>query len=492
MRRAKIVATIGPMTKSPEMLRRLVNAGMDVARLNFSHGTRDSYREIIADIRRVSQELDQPVAVLQDLQGVKIRTGKLIDGQPVSLVPGAPFSITTEELLGDARRVSTYYEDLPKDVTVGDRVLLSDGLIELRVTGLSETQIDCQVVTGGKLAENQGINIPGAVITAPSLTEKDMEDAHFGIDQGVDFIALSFVRKAQDVLVLKDLLAARQSDIPVIAKLEKPAAIDNLEGIMEVCEGVMVARGDLGVEMSPERVPMIQKRIIHTANQRGKLVITATQMLDSMIRNPRPTRAEASDVANAIFDGTDAVMLSGETATGDYPVESVKMMVRIIEEAEKLGAVSPYRTRTGDEQLSFPQAVCVSAYHASTAIRARAIVAFSQTGSTARMISKYRPPVEILGFTPHCQVVNRMCLYWGVRPMLMDTIANVDELIQALERHLLERKLADPGNNLIILTGAPILERGHTSLMKLHTVKTAPVEPEQAEAAQNLVETQQS
>ncbi|MGH9338787.1 MAG: pyruvate kinase [Acidobacteriota bacterium] len=474
MRRAKIVCTIGPATDSRQKLRELIEAGMDVARLNFSHGEHQTHATVIRHIRELCVELGKPVALLQDLQGLKIRTGNLAGGVPVQLTKGRRFLITTESIDGNQERVSTSYRDLPKDIKAGDRILVSDGLIELKVLETTDTEVRCEIVSGGMLAQRQGINIPGAMISAPALTAKDLDDLQFGIEQQVDYIALSFVRRAEDVLDLKEKLSEKRLDIPIIAKLEKPRAIDNLSRIMDVCEGVMVARGDLGVEITPEKVPVIQKHIIREANRKGKLVITATQMLESMINNPRPTRAEASDVANAVFDGTDALMLSGETAKGSYPVESVQMMVKIIHEAEKDGVHCQVRAVSSADVLSFPEAVCDAAYHASTSIRARAIVAFTQTGSTAKMISKYRPPSDILAFTPHDRIVSRMCLYWGVIPMRLHEITNVDELICTLDDVLMERQIVKENDNLIIITGAPIMEKGHTSLMKLHSVRKAP------------------
>lgn len=471
MRRAKIVATIGPASQSHEMLQKLIQAGMDVARLNFSHGDHESHGKTIINIRELSEELETPVAIMQDLQGVKIRTGGLENGTPVELFAAERFIITNEPIKGNKDKVSTSYHAFPQDVKAGDRILLSDGLIELVALTTSPSEVECEVVTGGILAENQGINLPRVKISAPALTEKDLKDLEFGIEQQIDYIALSFIRRPDDVVELKEKLAEKKRDTPVIAKLEKPLAIENLETILQVCDGVMVARGDLGVEMPPEKVPAIQKRVIERANKNGKTVITATQMLESMIHNPRPTRAEASDVANAVFDGTDALMLSGETAKGRFAVQSVEMMAKIIIEAERLETQFRRVLSRDSETLSVPEAVCDAAYHASKVIKARAIVAFTQSGSTARLISRYRPTADILGFTPHPHMVNRMALYWGVQPMCMREIANVDELIQELEKLLLERKLVQKGDNLIILTGAPIVEKGHTSLMKLHTVK---------------------
>ena len=347
MRRAKIVATIGPASQSPEMLAKLVEAGMDVARLNFSHGDHESHGKTILHIREASRLLKKPVAIMQDLQGLKIRTGPLEDGSSVELTTGQHFVLTTQAAVGNRERVSASYQALPQDLRPGDRLLLSDGLIELRVLTTTHSDVECEVIAGGTLAENQGINLPNVKISASALTEKDLRDLDFGAEQQIDYLALSFIRRPADILKLKERLAQKKRGTPVIAKLEKPMAIENLDAIMDVCEGVMVARGDLGVEMAPEKVPVIQKHIIAEANKRGKVVITATQMLESMVRHPRPTRAEASDVANAVLDGTDAVMLSAETASGQYPVESVSMMTKIINEVEKIESGRSHRPISG-------------------------------------------------------------------------------------------------------------------------------------------------
>lgn len=468
MRRARIIATIGPSCQTPEMLNCLFNEGVDVCRLNFSHGSHDWHRSLIREIRKQAKVCGRPIAVLQDLQGIKIRTGR-VDPDPVSLEPGSKIRLTTEAVMGNSREISVSYPRLPADVSVGHDILLSDGTIQLRVLSQGGKSIECEVTVGGDLASNQGVNVPGTSVSAPPLTEKDLADLHFGIDQGVDYVALSFVQQAGDVEALRSALCSENADIPIIAKLEKPSAIENLEAILDASDGVMVARGDLGVEMSPEKVPVIQKRVIREAGLRGKLVITATQMLDSMIRSPRPTRAEASDVANAVLDGTDAVMLSGETAAGKYPLQAVQMMARIIDQAETLSIRSPYLDQTSG--LSFPQTICVSAYHASRSLQPKAIVAFTQSGSTAQMIAKYRPPVQILGVTPHERIARRLSLFPGVKTLLMHEIQNVDELILELEALLLRRGLVAIGDKLIILTGAPITARGHTNLMKLHTVR---------------------
>lgn len=468
MRKAKIVATIGPNSSSREMLEGLVRAGMDVARLNFSHGTYETYHRIIADLREISSELAIPVAILQDLAGLKIRTGPLADHAPLTLVDGQNLTVTTESVEGTQEIISTNYKNLPQEISVGETLLLSDGLIELEVLDRTETTVACKVLSGGELTEHQGINMPGSTINAPALTPKDLKDLMFGIEKGVDFVALSFVRSAADVTALREVLQENGANIPIIAKLEKPSAISDLEAILANSEGVMVARGDLGVEVQPERVPIIQKRVIWQANQAGKLVITATQMLESMIRQPRPTRAEASDVANAVIDGTDALMLSGETAVGKFPVESVEMMDRIITEVESLGTQDVSQNTELSQGSTFPEAVCRSAYHASRTIEARFIIVFTQSGTTALKLSKYRPSTDILAFTPNLTTMNRVQLYWGVNSILMHPIGQVDELIEETEKLLLERNLASLGDNLIILTGVPILEKGHTSLMKLH------------------------
>jgi len=471
MRRAKIVATIGPASDSYETIQQLIQTGMNVARLNFSHGDHDSHAKTITRIRMASKELGKPVAIMQDLQGLKIRTGELENQEPVELTTGQRFVITTEPIKGNRERVSTSYGFLPRDVKSGNRILLSDGLIELRVMSTTDTEVQCEVISGGKLAETQGINLPQVRLSASSLTENDLKDLTFGMEHRVDYVALSYIQSAEDILRLRKEIAGRGHDTPIIAKLETPKAIDSLGSIMEACDAVMVARGDLGVELPPEKVPVIQKQVIARANQMGKAVITATQMLESMVSNPRPTRAEASDVANAVFDGTDAVMLSSETTKGRYPVASVAMMAKIIDEAESMGS----RTRAGRlekaENLSFPEAVCNAAFHASKSINARAIVVFTQTGSTARLISKFRPSADIFGVTPHAHVMNRMVLYWGVYPLQMSEITNVEQLIEKLENLLLKLKLVTAGDKLIILTGAPIVQKGSTTLMKLHEVK---------------------
>lgn len=472
MRRVKIIATIGPSTSSAESIGELIEDGMDVARLNFSHGDHIFHAAAIERVHSASEESSKPVAILQDLSGIKIRTGPLQNGEPVELVEGQPFTITTEEVTGNRERVSTSYQELTADVQPNDRILLSDGLIELQALVVRTSEIECRVVTGGTLMERQGIHLPGTTISGPPLTEKDIVDLEFGLSREVDFVAQSFVRCSQDVSTLKAQIARLGAQTPVIAKIEKPVAVDRLDEILEVADGIMVARGDLGVEISPERVPVVQKKAVQKAVKANKLVIIATQMLDSMMFRPLPSRAEASDVANAVFDGADALMLSGETAVGRYPHRAVRMMGRIIEQAEKV--TSEFR-RDVFEPLGpeVPHAICDAAYHAAKTVQARVITAFTQSGFTAKLMSSYRPDTNIVGCTPDLTIARQMSLFWGVRPMLMGEIPNVDELIIELEKLLTETKLAFQEDKIVIISGAPIIEKGSTNLMKLHEIRTA-------------------
>src|SRR5579862_2857029 len=412
-RHSKIVCTIGPASRQPRILKRLLEAGMDVARLNFSHGSHSEHLECIQTLRGMAQKLRKTIAILADLQGPKIRTGALAGVVPVVLRAGQKFTITTARILGDSTRVNTTFLPLPKEVHRGDRILLSDGLIELRVESVRGREVNCHVVNGGALGEHKGINLPGVKLRVPALTPKDRADLRFALLHGVDYIAVSFVRRPEDVLLAKSLIRRAKKDTPVIAKLEKPEAIENLEGILRVADGVMVARGDLGVEMNPERVPVVQKNIIARAREFRRPVITATQMLESMTENPRPTRAEASDVANAIFDGSDAVMLSAETASGKYPVEAVSMMARIIAEAEASIQEFP-RPTNAQEQLKVAETVAELVCHASRELHMKLIAVFTHSGFTARLVSRYRPLVPIIAFSPEAETRRRMALIWGV------------------------------------------------------------------------------
>lgn len=471
MRRAKIVCTIGPASRSPDVLRALVDAGMDVARLNFSHGSHADHAAVVADLRRIADEAGRPLAILQDLQGPKIRLG-MLQGGAVQLGTGARFVLTTEEIEGDADRASTTYKALPSDVTQGDDILLSDGLLRLRVDGVNGEDITCTVVDGGHLRQRAGINLPGAELSVPSMTEKDLADLAFGVEQGVDWVALSFVRSAADVDALKAELARLQADAGVIAKLEKPQAIDALDDIVDAADAIMVARGDLGVEMSPERVPFIQKTIIRACAAAGKPVITATQMLESMIENPRPTRAEASDVANAVFDGTDAVMLSGETAMGAHPIHAVQMMHRIVSEAERNVAAQPEMRRRARREaaLSFSDAIAEAAGQVAADTKAAAIVAFTQSGFSAKLIARSRPQTRIYAFTPHRRVQRRLCVHWGLEPRYAAYLERTQDMIEVVEQQLLEEGIVRAGDSLVFLAGMPSNRPGTTNMLRLHTV----------------------
>jgi pyruvate kinase len=468
MRRAKIVATIGPACSTQEKLEALMQAGMDVARLNFSHGTQDDHARHIALLREISGQWMGPLAIVADLAGPKIRTGALASGKPVMLRAGGQFTLATDpNVLGDATRVSVSYPELAGQVRSGDRILLADGLVELRVEQIKTGEVLCRVVAGGELGERKGVNLPGVSLRLPSLTEKDQMDLKFVLSQGVDYIALSFVRKAEDVLTAKRMIAQAEARVPVIAKLEKPEAIENLEDIMAEADGVMVARGDLGVELAPEKVPMIQKRIIEQASAYRTPVITATQMLESMTEHPRPTRAEASDVANAILDGSDAVMLSAETAVGRFPVESVAMMERIIREAE---AGAPKIHRPTPRQLGVAETIAEAVCHAADALNMKCIAVFTESGSTARLISKYRPKPPVIAFSPSAETRQRMALFWGVLPRRIEKVTHIEELTPQAEARLLEESYVQPGDVIAIVAGTPFGIPGTTNFMKLHTI----------------------
>ena len=467
-RHSKIVCTIGPATRSPRMIRKLLLAGMDVARLNFSHGTHAEHAQSISMLREAAAAFEKPIAILADLQGPKIRTGALAGGGTVTLRAGQQFVITTAKILGDSTRVSTIFHPLPREVKAGDRILLSDGLIELRVERIRKQEVICQVVNGGVLGEHKGINLPGVKLRVPALTDKDRKDLRFALAHGADYIAVSFVRRPEDVLLAKSLIRRAKKDTPVIAKLEKPEAIENLEAILQASAGVMVARGDLGVEMSPERVPVVQKNIIARAREFRRPVITATQMLESMTENPRPTRAEASDVANAIFDGSDAVMLSAETARGKYPVEAVQMMARIIEEAE--ASIHEYPRPAPQERLKVAETVAELVCHASLELHMKLIAVFTHSGFTARLISRYRPLVRIVAFTPEAHTRRRMALLWGVTPRHISDIKKIDGLAAIAEKRLLEERLVRKGDVIAIVAGTPMGIRGTTNFMKFHVI----------------------
>ena len=472
LRRAKIVCTLGPATDAPERLRALLDAGLDVARLNFSHGTAQDHARRLRLARRLAREHGKHIAILQDLQGPKIRTGPLEQGKPVELRSGSALTLTTRQTVGNSQVISTTFQALPREVRRGNRILLSDGLIELRVERVSRRDVICRVVNGGVLGEHQGINLPGIALTISALTAKDRRDLAFAIEHAVDYVALSFVRRAEDVLELKRLLARAGRSIPVIAKLEKPESIDRLRDILRVSDAVMLARGDLGVELPPERVPVIQKRVIERANAMKVPVITATQMLESMTVHPRPTRAEASDVANAIFDGADALMLSAETATGQFPPEAVEIMARIISSAETNPRYGWFeRRRTADESLEVPEAICESVAHMTQTMNLKAVAVFTQSGSSARVVSKYRPRVPVFAFSPIPAILRRMALYWGVRAVYMPRVTSPDRLVDGAATRLRELGVAKTGDLIAVVAGTPIAKRGTTNLLKLHRIE---------------------
>jgi pyruvate kinase len=469
-RRAKIIGTIGPACSTEAAMRDLLRLGMDIARLNFSHGSHEEHAQNIQRLRRAAAREGRTVCILQDLQGPKIRTGALEAHRPVLLRTGSIVTITPHDVPGNVARISTTFPDLARELKPGARVLLSDGLIELRVHEIRDEDVLCEVINGGTLGEHKGINLPGVPLSIPALTEKDRKDLEFGLDHGVDAVALSFVRTAADIRMVKQIMASHQRDIPVIAKLEKPQAIDRLEEILEAADGVMVARGDLGVEMAPEKVPVIQKHVIRRASAWRRPVITATQMLESMVENPRPTRAEASDVANAIFDGTDAVMLSAETASGQYPRESVSIMARIVVEAEcNMDDMGQSRRRREHRSLSVAETICESIAHAAEDLPMGAIAIFTETGNTARMISKYRPKVPIYAFTHIEPVVQRMNLYWGVHPVRCRQARSAEQMVTMAEEELVRRGVLDPGDVLGVVAGTRQAS-GSTNLMRLHIV----------------------
>ncbi|QSQ23149.1 pyruvate kinase [Pyxidicoccus parkwayensis] len=474
MRRAKIVCTLGPASQSQEMLEALLENGMDVARLNFSHGSHEQHAENIAKLRAASLKVRKAVGILGDLQGPKIRTGRFVKGS-TELKEGGTFHITTDETVpGTDDIVSTTYPFLAADVNPGDRILLDDGLLELKVLETDKQKlIKTQVVHGGTLKNNKGINLPGVAVRAEALTPKDREDLVFGLKAGVDFIALSFVRQPSDLDTARQAMAEVGRTVPIISKLEKPEAIARLDAILDKTDGVMVARGDLGVEIPPEEVPAVQKDIIRRSNLRGLPVIVATQMLNSMIDNPRPTRAEASDVANAVFDGADAVMLSGETASGKFPIESVQMMERIILAAESSARVQPQQ-RYIEAPLGlpqhFPDVIARVACEAARASGATLIAAFTLSGVTARLLAHYRPPVPIVAFSPNQEVRRRLALLWGVVPRVLEPIQETEAMVRRVEEELLARGLGRKGDRIVIVFGAPVGQPGKINSLRLHTI----------------------
>ena len=471
MRKTKIVCTIGPASESLENTKKLIQAGMNVARLNFSHGDFEEHGNRIKNIRQACRELGKTVAILLDTKGPEIRLGNLAE-EPIELAAGEHVTLTTENILGDRHRIPVTYQNLPHDVKVGDTILLDDGLIGLKVVEIQGTEIKCEIQNSGPIKSKKGVNVPGVAISLPGITEKDANDILFGIEQGIDFIAASFVRRASDVLEIRELLEKHNaSHIQIIAKIENRQGVDNLDEILEVADGLMVARGDLGVEIPVEEVPLVQKMMIEKCNRAGKPVITATQMLDSMQRNPRPTRAEASDVANAIFDGTDAIMLSGETAAGKYPVESVQTMARIAERAE---AALEYREiflrQASAQQTTVTEAISQAVANSALDLDADAIITSTESGYTARMVSKYRPKAPIVAVTPSEHVMRSLQLVWGVIPVLGRSAKTTDEMFDIAVNGAVESGLVKLGDTVVITAGVPVGRSGSTNLIKIHTV----------------------
>ncbi|WP_096189704.1 pyruvate kinase [Evansella halocellulosilytica] len=471
MRKTKIVCTIGPASESIEKLKELIEAGMNVARLNFSHGDYEEHGARIQNIRNAAEELGKNVAILLDTKGPEIRTQTLREGE-AELTKGSTVRVSMTEVEGDEARISVTYPGLINDVHVGSTLLLDDGLIELKVTAVEENELVTEVVNSGTLKNKKGVNVPNVSVNLPGITEKDANDIIFGIEQDVDFIAASFVRRASDVLEIRELLEKHGAEhIQIIPKIENQEGVDNIDEILEVSDGLMVARGDLGVEIPAEDVPLVQKDLIKKCNKFGKPVITATQMLDSMQRNPRPTRAEASDVANAIFDGTDAIMLSGETAAGSYPVESVQTMNNIAVKTETaLKYEDMLRKQSRESEQTITDAISQSVSHTAMNLNAGAIITATESGHTARMISKYRPQSPIVAITSNERVYRTLALTWGVHPQVGPKATTTDEMLQLSVEESLKTKLVNHGDLVVISAGVPVGEKGTTNLMKVHVV----------------------
>ncbi len=472
-KRTKIVCTLGPASADPAVLEQMIRSGMDVARLNFSHGDHDYHQQMFDRIRGLAKDLNKPVAILQDLQGPKIRVGRFKEGF-TELKEGAEFIITMDDVEGDDDRVSTTYKQLAEDIQPGDILLLDDGLLKLRAVSITGADITTVVEIGGKLKNNKGINLPTAAVSAPSLTPKDKEDLMFGLELGVDFAALSFVRNALDIHQMRAMIPRIPGKPPlqIISKIEKPQAIADLDNIIAVSDGIMIARGDLGVELPPQKVPMLQKMAIRRANALGRISITATQMLESMTENARPTRAEASDVANAVLDGTDAVMLSGETAAGKHPVRAVEMMASIIREVEA-NTDDHFASEIPDfigHLRTFPNAVARAATTAANELNVKGIVVLTQSGATAKLMMTYRPTKTIIACAPSSRVCNQMAAYWGVEPHVMEMQDHTDALLLKVEKLLKRENYAQSGDEIIVVMGSPVMERAETNMIKFHRV----------------------
>lgn len=475
MKKTKIVCTMGPNTNNRELMKKLVENGMDVARFNFSHGDYEEQLTRVNMLKEIREELNLPIALLLDTKGPEIRTGLLKDDKKINLVEGEEYVLTTREIVGDDKIGHINYAGLPQDLSVGNQILIDDGLIELKVTNLTDTDITCTIVNGGELGSRKGVNVPNVSIKLPSLTDKDKADIEFGIEHGFDFIAASFVRNAECIHEIKEIFAKHNAKTTVIAKIENAEGINNIDEIIQAADGIMVARGDLGVEIPPEQVPHIQKIVINKCNDAFKPVITATQMLDSMIRNPRPTRAEVTDVANAIYDGTDAVMLSGETANGKYPVEALKMMVHIAEATEEhLDYEGLLNRKEMRSTKGISSAVSYSSVSTAYNLKAKAIITPSLSGFTARLVSKFKPEALIIGTSPDEEILRRMQLYWGVKPLKSERECSTDHIMSRAIDVSKTSGLVEKGDLVVITAGVTTQDGqggGVTDVMKIETVK---------------------
>jgi len=470
MRKTKILATLGPATKDVETIKQMITNGMDAARVNFSHGTYESHTEIINMLKQAREELNKPISLVLDTKGPEIRI-KTFAEEKIYLEQGANFTLTTRDVVGTKEIVSVTYEDLPKDLTVGSRVLIDDGLLELKVTALTKTDVKCVLINSGFISARKGVNIPDVYVNLPSLTEQDVEDIKFGIKMKFDFIAASFVRTAADILNIRKVLVDNGGGhIHIIAKIESREGVNNIESILGVADSIMVARGDLGVEIPPEEVPIAQKKLIRRCNQVGKPVITATHMLESMVSNPRPTRAEANDVANAIFDGSDVIMLSGETASGQYPAESVAMMARIATEAERSGAYSSNVSKHNPLNRNITNAISVAAVATAEVLEAACIVPITDSGFASRMVSSCRPACPILAITADEVVCRQLNLSWGCVPVLSEPFIGDYEVFDIAEEMAMKTGLATAGQTIISVAGVPVGVAGTTNTMKVRTV----------------------
>ncbi len=467
MRKVKIICTVGPASSSKKAIQRMIEAGMDIARLNFSHGSHKEHGRVVEYIRSAARQYNSPVAILQDLKGLKLRVGSIRNGYAV-LKKNSILSIKPKDIQGDSQQISVLYAHLIKDVRVGDTILMDDGLLQLKVTGKRKDRLITRVIEGGVLREKKGVNLPGAVISGAVFTKKDREDLKFGIKLGVDYVAMSFVSSKDDIIRVKNWLKKNNADIPVIAKIERPQALENIDEIIAVSDGLMIARGDLGVEVSPEKVPLIQKDLIEKCNLAMKPVITATQMLESMTEHMSPTRAEAADIANAVLDGTDALMLSAETSIGKYPLKALRMMDKIARFTETNRSDLSYDHHFASETFAsaIAEAACISAMD----VKAKVIVAYSRTGFSALLVSKFRPMVPIVGFTVKETVRRKMNLYWGITPQIMKFPRSTDEMISETEKALLKKKIVKKGDSIVIIATSPFTPGAKTNIMKLHKV----------------------